>query len=72
MGSKMLIGLQIKCSLFLSDFNETLIFSEDFHKNNCIKRCQAEAESFQTDRHDAGNIHFHNFMNAPNYQFNFD
>jgi len=56
----------------LSDFNETLIFSEDFPKNNCMKRWQVEAESFQTDRHDAGNIHFHNFMNAPNYQMNFD
>jgi len=28
----MYIGLHVKCSLFLSDFNKTLIFSTDFQK----------------------------------------
>ena len=29
---KMCIGRHVKCPLFLSDFNETLIFSADFRK----------------------------------------
>ena len=30
--SKMYIGLRVKCLLFLSDFNETCVFSTDFRK----------------------------------------
>ena len=33
----MYIGLHVKCPLFLSDFNETLIFSKVFGKNSNIK-----------------------------------
>jgi hypothetical protein len=50
----MYIGLHVKYSLFLSDFNATLIFSADFRKNtqisNLMKIRQVEAELFRADR----------------------
>jgi hypothetical protein len=37
MWSKILIGLHVKCPLFLSDFNETLNFLDWFRKHSNIK-----------------------------------
>jgi hypothetical protein len=56
----MYIGLYVKHTLFLSDFNETLIFGDKFSKNieipNFIKMRPVEAELLHadrwTDRHD--------------------
>jgi len=56
----MYIGLLVKYRLFLSDFDETLIFLTYFRKNpqisNFMKIRQVGAELFhadgQTDRHD--------------------
>ena len=47
--------------LVLSIFNKTGIFSADFPKKNFMKRCQLGAESFQADRHDAGDSCFSQF-----------
>jgi len=62
---KKCIGLHVKCPLFLSDLNETLIFSTDFRKilqiSNFMKIRPVGAELFhadrQTDRHDEANSH---------------
>jgi hypothetical protein len=68
----MYIGLQVKFSLFLSDFSETQIFST-FSKYaqilNLMKIRSVGAELFhedkrtdgQTDRHDEANIRFSQF-----------
>jgi len=56
------IGLQVKYSLFLSDFDKILIFSKRFSKRiqiyNFIQISSLEAELLQTDRHDEANISF--------------
>jgi len=53
----MYIGLHISYQLFLSDFNETGIFSAILSKK-ILRRSQVVDESFQGDRHDAGNSRF--------------
>ena len=62
----MYISLHVKRLLFLSDFNETSIFSTDIKKNtkilNIIKIRPARAELFhadgRTDSHDEANSRF--------------
>jgi hypothetical protein len=58
------ISLQVKYSLFLSDFNKTN-FSTDFriimYDIEC-KPVQREPSSMQTDRHDEANSHFLLFL----------
>ena len=50
----MCIGLHVKYRLFLSDFNDTLIFSTDFRKphkiSNFMKIRPVGAELFHADR----------------------
>jgi hypothetical protein len=52
--SKMSKRLHVKCFLFLSDFNETLILSPDFRIKiqipSCIKIRPVGAELFHADR----------------------
>jgi hypothetical protein len=51
---KKFIGLHTKCPLFLSNLNETGIFSTDFQKNtqvlHFIKICRADTELVHADR----------------------
>jgi hypothetical protein len=62
----MYIGLQVKYSLFLSEFNESLNFLGRFSKNpqisNYMKICQVGADTFnadrQTKRNDEANSRF--------------
>jgi len=50
----MYIGLHVKCLLFMSDYDETWIFSIDFLKINEISIfmiiCLVEADLFHVDR----------------------
>jgi hypothetical protein len=52
--SQIYIGLYVKYSLFLSDFNQTSVFSTDFFKNaqiiNFIKISPVTAEMFHAGR----------------------
>ena len=62
----MCVGPHVKYSLFLSDFNETCIFSADFGKmlkyQIYIKSVQREPSCFmRTDRHDEENNRFSQF-----------
>jgi hypothetical protein len=62
-------GLHVKYPLFLSDFNETLIFSTDFRENlqvsNFMKIRPVGTELFhedrRTDSNDEGNNRFSHF-----------
>jgi hypothetical protein len=70
--SKKYIGLHVKIQLFLSDFNEILIFPCKFSKNpqisNFMKFRLVEAELFHADgRPDMTKllVAFRNFANAP-------
>jgi len=62
-------GLRVKYLLFLSDYNETLIFSTNFLKNteisNLMKIRPVRAEMFhadrQTDRNDEADSRFSHF-----------
>ena len=62
-----------KVPLFLSDFNETWIFSADFPlKKMSWKDANCElSHSKQTDMMQV-KVTFHSFKNAPNYWMNFD
>ena len=50
----MCIGLRVKCSLFLPDFNKNSIFSTDFSRSlqilNFTKICPVGTELFHADR----------------------
>ena len=75
--SKMYIGLHVKYSLFLSDFNETSIFSKDFRKileyKISWKFVQWEPSfSVWTDGQTDTTkliVAFRNFANAPKYGY---
>jgi hypothetical protein len=64
----MYIGLHVKCPLFLSDFNESWIFSTEFDEysnKNFMKIRTAAAEFFyedrRTDGHDEAKCRFSQF-----------
>jgi hypothetical protein len=50
-----------KVPLFLSDLNKTWIFLVEIPKKSFMKGRQVGAESFQADRHYAGNSRFSQF-----------
>ena len=73
MWSKMCTGLHVKCPLFLSDFNETVmkIFWTDFRKiliSNFIKILPVGAEFFHADRRTDIIVNICNFTNMPKNQ----
>jgi hypothetical protein len=59
---KMYIDHQVKCPLFLLDFNENWICSKDFQKNTQIYENASSGSRFvpcgQTDRHDEASNRF--------------
>jgi hypothetical protein len=62
-------GIYVKCLLFLLDFNETWIFSNDYstntHISNFMKILPVAVELSHADRHDEGKGSFFcNFANA--------
>ena len=68
----MYIGLHVKSSLFLSNFNETLFFPDRFSKNdqisNLMKIRPVGAELFHADRQTDMTkltVALRNFANAP-------
>jgi hypothetical protein len=69
----MYIGLHAKYTLFLSDFNKTLILQNDFRRNtqisNFTKICPVEAELFHADGRADGMtkliVAFRNFEEGP-------
>ena len=66
----MYIGLHVKYSLCLSDFNETSNFLKDFRKNaqisNFTEARPVGAELLHVDRQtDGQRVAFGNFANAP-------
>jgi hypothetical protein len=72
----MYVGLHAKYCLFLSDYNETWIFSANFGKNEIlsfVKIRPVRAELFlaggRTDKHHGLIVTFRNYANAPKNTF---
>jgi hypothetical protein len=66
--SQIYIGVQVKCPLFLTDFNQTCIFSTDFfeqYSNTKFREAPSRGSQVvpcgQTDTHDATNSRFSKF-----------
>jgi hypothetical protein len=76
---KEILGLHVKCPIFLSDFNQIWIFLTDFffvkvpnikfHGNvssgNCNGMCR-QIDGGWIDGHDKDTCVFHNYMELPN------
>jgi len=62
---KMYTGIHVKYPVFLSDFNESCIFSTDFWKileiSNFTTIRPVGAQFFHVDRHDEANSRFPQF-----------